>query len=556
MGVDRGAAEPRRTLLRGGIVWSGSSPAPHATWLALEDGRVRGAGDDGTPPPFDGATDDVEVIDLAGRHVLPAFTDPHTHLLVAAITPGGSSGSDWRRTQDALDAVGGAARHGPPHSWLVYLGVSHREWEEPRRPTVEELDEVSGDRPVLLADESIHEGVMNSAALRATGVGWLPDGHRDIDRGRGGRPTGLVWERAFGRAMVAAFRSLIDADDNARFRDELDRLARRCLEMGILHIHEGAVPTALVPHLEAWRERTPLRISWSVTPSAGWYDPPAGLDELADVTFGEGPPWLKLFADGGHRCAVRVPLAAGLRGTASVLRRSLEERSLLPLRAATERRTTLRGGDLVSSEELRYSDDQLTRLLGACAEAGIRPRIHAIGGVAAVQAARAAARVGLERWSLEHALLLADGDVPRIATGARVVSIQPRLLPDYTEAIREAGGEDALDVLPARSFLEAGVTLAMSSDDPKGPVDPLYELRILTTRRVDDGSVRAPDEVLTAEQAVTAATAGAAAAIGTDHPGALVPGAPADLAVLTGHPTAHDTRVGSTWSHGRRVAGA
>lgn len=542
-----------RTLLRGGRIWVGDPPSPGASWLLLEGARIVGFGDDGGPrPPVEGPG--PEVVSLGGGHVLPGITDPHTHLLVAALAPISGSGREWRSRDQALAAVAEAARHASGRHWIVFLGVSHREWEEPRRPTREDLDAVAGDQPVLLADETIHEGVLNSAGMRASGVAWLPDGHGDVDRGRGGEPSGLVWERAFGRAMVVAIRSLIAADDRDLFRAELDRLAQCCLDLGIVRIHEGAVPPALAPELERWRQRTALRISWSLTPPEGWYDAPTSLADLHALPSGDGPTWLKLFADGGHRCAIRLPLRDGLRSTAATLRAALAARSLLPLRAFSERRTSLRGGEIAATQELRYGDHQLAELLRACRTNGVRPRIHAVGGLAAAQAARAARAAGLERWSLEHALLLGEGDVRTIAGGADVVSIQPRLLPDYADTIRDAEAADALEVMPARSLRRAGVRLALSSDDPRGPGDPLHYLRLVTTRRLPDGTLWDEDEILSHDEAVAAATRGAVAAAGADAPGTITEGAPADLVVLDGDPFGDGTRVRGTWVAGDRVA--
>jgi predicted amidohydrolase YtcJ len=544
--------DERRTLLRGGRIWVGDPPAPRAAWLLVEGARIASFGEEEVPARA-GADGELEIVELDGGQVLPGITDPHTHLAVAALSPVSGSGRDWRHRDDAISAVAQAVRHTPVDRWVVFLGVSHREWDEPRRPTSDELDAVSGEHPVLLADETIHEGVLNSAGMRASGVAWLTDGHGDVDRGRRGVPTGLVWERAFGRAMVLAIRSLLAADEGDRFRAELDRLARRCLDLGIVRIHEAAVPPAIAQELERWRERTALRISWSLTPPE-WYDAPSALAELHALPSGDGPTWLKLFADGGHRCAIRLSLRDGLRSTAVTLRRALRSRSLLPLEAFSERRTSLRGRELAATAELRYRDDQLAELLRACRDSGVIPRIHAIGGLAAAQAARAAGNAGLERWSLEHALLLGEGDVDTIAASADIVSIQPRLLPDYADAIRDSGAAAALEVMPARSLRQAGVTLALSSDDPSGPVDPLDYLRIAIHRRLPDGTVWDGDEVLSREEVVASATRDAAAGAGADAPGTITEGAPADLVAFDGDPFVHGTRVLGTWVAGERVA--
>jgi predicted amidohydrolase YtcJ len=543
-------APPEPVLLRGGTVWADDPPSPSADWIDVRDGRVARIGGIGDEPPDPPGA----VVELDGAHVIPGITDPHTHVLYAAMRTGITDGSGLKSPTEAVEAVRELATRTPEGSWIVLLGVNHRSWQERRRPTRDELDEAAGDRLVLLADETIHEGIANSAALRASGVRWMPDGHGDIDRDRKGRPTGLVWERAFGRVALPAMESLLDDATGVGPDELIDRMLQRLLAAGVVRIHEGAVPPSLIPVIDAARERTPMEISWSVTDPAGQYDPPARLDQLAEIGFGDGPAWVKLFADGGHRCAVSMPVGAALTSAKRALQEVLSLRDPRPLAALTERRTTLSGRRVEASPELRFDDDELAALLSACESAGIRPRVHAIGDLAATQIAGAARRAGIEiPWSLEHAMFLRDGDAERIADGAHVVNIQPRLVPDYVGAVREVGAEKAVTIVGAGSLMRAGAQLAISSDNPNGVTDPLTSLRLAVTREVDDGTIFDADEAISREQALRAATAGAVAAIDVDVPGVLVPGAPADLVVVDGDPFTKGARVRQTWIGGRVV---
>jgi Amidohydrolase family len=94
--------------------------------------------------------------------------------------------------------------------------------------------------------------------------------------------------------------------------------------------------------------------------------------------------------------------------------------------------------------------------------------------------------------------------------------------------------------------------LVLSSDYPCGPLDPLHNLRAAVDRRLPDGRTLQPDQALTPQEAVRAATVDAAASLGLGTPAraGLVPGEPADLVVCDGDPFTPATRVTQTWVAG------
>jgi len=69
-----------------------------------------------------------------------------------------------------------ATREGAKGAWIVGFGYQARQLKEQRTPTIEELDTVSTDIPVLIVDSSGHLGAGNSAAFEAAGIsGATPD---------------------------------------------------------------------------------------------------------------------------------------------------------------------------------------------------------------------------------------------------------------------------------------------------------------------------------------------------------------------------------------------
>jgi predicted amidohydrolase YtcJ len=141
-----------------------------------------------------------------------------------------------------------------------------------------------------------------------------------------------------------------------------------------------------------------------------------------------------------------------------------------------------------------------------------------------------------------------------LARSGAVASVQPGFLPHYGPEVVAAGVSGHLEVLGLRSLGASGVPRAISSDHPCGPLDPLHNLRRAVDRRLGVGTLQ-PEQAITPVEAVEAMTAGGAAALGVPaHQATLVPGAPADLAVLDGDPFDERVRVVETWVAGTPVA--
>src|SRR5207247_1270113 len=83
---------------------------------------------------------------------------------------------------------------------------------------------------------------------------------------------------------------------------------------------------------------------------------------------------------------------------------------------------------------------------------------------------------------------------------------------------------------PARRLIDAGVKVSLSSDGPTALWEPLKILRLAVDRRTEEGLVIRPDQAMTRQEAIRAATVGAAEAAGVgDDKGRIEPGRQAEL---------------------------
>src|SRR6516162_947232 len=131
------------------------------------------------------------VVDAGDLTLLPAFADSHEHLMEASRNTLLVPVDQARSVAEFTGLVANAARDAAPGTWvLTSIGWHESNLTENRLPTLAELDAAAPDHPVL-ARRGGHLAVVNSAALRAAGIGAdtpdppggkigrLPDGSRD-----------------------------------------------------------------------------------------------------------------------------------------------------------------------------------------------------------------------------------------------------------------------------------------------------------------------------------------------------------------------------------------
>src|SRR6266540_3098509 len=202
-----------------------------------------------------------------------------------------------------------------------------------------------------------------------------------------GRPTGELWEAAYGIALQRALADTIAHVGEAGVQAALQGEANRCLAYGITHAHDPYVSPEWHQRMLALHASTLLRLSWGTGSVAGMHSRAPGPAAAPDGSYGDSGREVKLFADGGDRCALRLPTRAlvGLLGGA--VAESWRLHATGPLREALRRRLVVRPRHL-DAPYLRYTDTELASLVAEYANAGVRLRIHALGNLAGAQAPR------------------------------------------------------------------------------------------------------------------------------------------------------------------------
>lgn len=460
-----------------------------------------------------------ECVDLAGRCVLPGFTDAHVHFPMWSMYRRWLSLAGCASLEDVVQRVAAASIDTPRDRWLIGFDWAADDWRPARVPSRSDLDRVTGDVPVALWSKDLHSLWLNSAGIAAA-AGDLGS-HPIVERDAVGEPTGLLREQAAWDFRSRHIR--LSADEYADAVVEGVGLAHA---RGVTAVHDK---DGWLGAPEIWRR---VRDRGSLTLRV-WQSVPADQmteydrDDVENGFLRVG--YLKVFMDGSLGS-----------GTALMLDGS---------------------GLAVTTEE------ELVEIITTASAAGWPVAVHAIGDRAnrdalnAFEATHSSWRPRALRQRIEHAQHLHPDDIARFGNLGIACSVQ------FTDAARSRDAVDRLDDHVAEgtfafgSLWDSGAVIVNGSDAPLTELDPLLGLRGAVLRTFDDRPPWRPDQALTIEQALQASIVNPVWLSGDEHRrGVLWPGYLADLVVLDRDPVECPldklddigvvaTMVGGRWVH-------
>ena len=534
-------------LLTGGTVHTVDPIQPLADSLAVRDGRIAWVGRQEHAPAW--VTRAREVVDLAGRTVLPGFVDAHNHVRL---------GSDQACAQlagaDSLVEVSHRLRDwrlaNPEATWVEGEGYGYAGLAGGAHPTRQTLDAMVPDRPAAVFSYDVHTLWLNTLGVQALGIEEAdqPFGTAELDHS--GVPTGFVTDFAVKGLSRAGLRALRERGlpwagperQYARLLGSLDL----ALASGITTVVEPQnSPDDIALFTRARDEgrhgpRVVLAMFHPPTTTAEEREDFADLAVVhSDDRLRVGP--LKLYIDDvvePHTAALHEPYAnePDNRG-----RTYYDPREFADLVASLDR-------------------DGFQLFVHATGDRGITTVLDAVEHARRVNGPRDA------RHQIVHVECLRRDDLRRFEELGVVACMQPRhASPDIAgpgHAWAAAVGEGRWhQAWPLRSLQEHGATLAFSSDWNVAEMEPMIGIHAAVTRApLGGGTPWMPQEAVTVEAAVHGYTMGSAFANFCEHDrGTLTVGKLADFVVLDQDPYAvdpaklADVTVLETWVGGRRL---
>lgn len=396
---------------------------------------------------------DESGIDLEGRWLSPGLWDNHVHFSQWAMHARRLDVSAARSAAEAAHLVGGALDGQP----LVAVGFRDGLWAD--APSLEVLDAVSGDVPVVLIGGDLHSVWLNSPALEVHGFA--------------GHPSGLLREDdAF--AVTRRVATVSDAQLDAWCATAAHAAASR----GVV----GIVDLEMAWNLAIWQRRI------------------AGGHDLLRIEFGIYPEHLDRAIAEGLRTTQHFGELLSVGPFKVITDGSLNTRTAY----CFDEYPGLEGTEL-SHGILTVPSSALIGLLRRAVAAGLEPAVHAIGDHANTLALDAFEIVGCT-GRLEHAQLLTDTDPRRCAALGVVVSVQPEHAMDDRDVADRywAGRTDRAFVL--RDLLDAGAELAFGSDAPVAPLDPWIAMAAAVGRARGGREPWHPEQSVTNAEALAAST--------------------------------------------------
>jgi predicted amidohydrolase YtcJ len=449
----------------------GYAAPPHPVDVRVADGRVVDVG------PVLERPRNVEEVHAEERWLIPGLWDQHVHLGQWTLASQRLDLTGCRSIEEALARVSHRLAEGPD---VPVVGWGHRSASWDRQPTVRELDDVTGVRPVVLISGDGHHAWINSVALRGL---RLPE--------RDGMVSETEWFKVYPRLA-----EVVGADGTSP--DAYLHTMQQAAAKGVT----GLVDLEFDQGVRDWPERE------------------AAGAELLRVRVGAYVDTLDSFLAAGVRTGDPMP-GCGQLVTMGPLK--IISDGSLNTRTAWCSSEYSRGGGTgapnISSEGLRAVMDAGNRH-------HLEVAVHAIGDAAVEQALKEFEATGAA-GSIEHAQLIGREDSRSMARLGIRASVQPAHLLDDRDLTESFWPDRTERCFALRWLQDDGVELALGSDAPVSPLDPWLAIAAAVHRSADERDPWHPEQSLTAAEALEAST---------DGLGTVAPGHPADLALLDADP--------------------
>ncbi len=556
-GIAAGMSAEARTVadlvITDGKIYTVDQRNPWVEAVAIKDGKYIAVGSEKVIKKYIGKS--TEVVDLNGQMAMPGINDAHAHPMWGGVAELYSCNFSFTASpEEVASKIKSCADETPGEEWIRGGQWSSDFFEvnnikSPRKF----LDAVSGGHPVMLNDDSLHNGWMNSKGLKLAGIDANtkdPSGGKVVREPGSQEPNGILLESASVMAQA-----VVPKLTREQYVDAAKYVFHKLNSLGVTGVKDAL---AADEDLQAYKDLDDeggltLHVAAAIYGSFGGREIPLDVPSLVEKRERYKSP-------GVNDNFVKI----GLDGVPTPARTALMLDPYLPDK---EHGDHYRGKSHVT-------ESLLTRDLIALDKAGFGVKIHTAGdgsvqmALDAVENTRKANGDSGIHYEFAHAGYVGDEDMDRF----RELDVYPDFCPYlwYPSSIIDAiylavDNERAEHYFPTKSFLEKGVFVITGTDWPAAvpSPDPWKGIEGLVTRKDPYGK---REGVLWPEQAVDLATAiqlftlnSAAAFDLTDETGSVSVGKWADLIVLNQNifevpiEDVSETRVQKTFFEGNMV---
>ena len=525
---------PADLALTGGKIVTLDARSRTVSALAIRGDRIAALGTDEEIAPLIGPG--TRRIDLRGRLAVPGLFDGHAHMDREGLKRKWPSLAGARSIDDILQIVEKLVRGAAPGEWIVTMPVGEPPLyeglpdalAERRWPTRHDLDRVAPDHPVYIRAIWGHwrntlplVSIANTRALARAGIDRHtrpPAPSIEIQRDAAGEPTGVLIEHTYKPLVehtLMAVAPRFTLEDRVAGLAESMRVYNRC---GTTSVFEGhGISAEVLAAYQALRERGRPSVRAHLLWSPAWPSAEPGAVTALLRSWGA---WLARRGLGDEYLRM-----GGLYTESDY---SEENR----LRGATSPYT----GWASFSYLAALPEDVMVEMMIEAARHHIRVGSFTPNILDLYERVNRAVPIVDRRWTIEHIGVYGAEEIARIrALGLVLTSYTGRYIwQDGAALARELGPGGASRIAPLRALREAGVHVALSTDNvPPSLFDSIHH----AVARKPRGATAAvgPDQCLTREEALAcAAREGAYLTFEEGLKGTLEVGKLADVAVLDG----------------------
>ena len=158
------------TVFFGGDIITVNDKQPQVEALSVYQGKIQALGKLSTIEILAGP--DTKLVNLNGRTLMPGFIDIHSHPILSAMMNQtiDISGFNHDTPQDVLASLRQGIKEKPAGEWVIAYGWDPAIITDLQSPTLEALDALAPDNPLLIISQTLHSGFVNTRAYQEAGI--------------------------------------------------------------------------------------------------------------------------------------------------------------------------------------------------------------------------------------------------------------------------------------------------------------------------------------------------------------------------------------------------
>lgn len=460
---------PENICIHNGRIWTDGKMTENSG-IVISDGDIRMVSNDANVLRYIGGhIQDYQVIDAGKRVIFPGFTDSHLHL------------SEWARRFDHMDLEPFASLEetlefirvsSKGREWLIGGGWNQNNWPERRWPHRSDLDFLPPGVKAILYSKDFHSAWVNDEVIdlfnMKSVMEMIQKGY--VERDSNGRLSGLLREDALSVLLDPIMEQQIIG-----IYDSPAVYFKQFHSYGICSVHSMESFAAYYKFLQMYQypHNRGLRLGIFL------YEKDREMAFEYGLTMSKGGLWFKFLGLKGF-------LDGALGSQTAWLKEPYEN-------------------DMDTGKQIWRSED-LYRFIGLAEGRNCPISLHAIGDAAVEQLLDVVESFGRPLKipiRIEHAQLTGPESIKRMKALGMSVSANPSHIFGDRKLAEFYWGERSRHAFPLKSFTEAEINMAFSSDAPVEDINPWKGIAAAVYR--DGGDKEEtwyPDECISLDQAL------------------------------------------------------